>query len=230
MRQSSVWAVVAILGLALSSKASVIWDLSAFTGSAIGVNVVVEDDSNPNTLRITATVTPDGENTVGDLRGIFFTVNGGSSGINANMFSGVGFTLNTSSQVCIGTEITGCGGGDNALNGGGPSNPIPAGSFHVGIEIGTSGIGGGDDFPSAVILFNYGALGLSAEDLGPFGARVTSVGTSASRSGSSKLYGGIPQFSEDETEVPEPSTWLTLSAGLGLLALARIRRSMARRN
>ena len=117
-----------------------------------------------------------------------------------------------------------CSSDLNNLNGGGQNSPIQAGSFNVGLEIGTPGIGQGDDFPTAVILFNYAALGLTPADLGPFGARVTSVGTVDSRSGSSKLYDGVPGVPDVETPVPEPSTWLMLGAGLGLVSLARVRR------
>lgn len=219
MRTKFLMATLALLGLVMTAPASVIWDLTPFTGDPIGVNILVENDVAPNTLKITATVTPDGGNTLGDLRGIFFNIDGGAGDVTANMFSGVGLT-----KVCLGTGITSCGGGDNNLNGGGQNSPIQAGSFNVGLEIGKSGIGQGDDFPTAVILFNYGVLGLTPEDLGPFAARVTSVGTADGRSGSSKLYDGVPSVPDVETPVPEPSAWLMLGAGLGLLGLARVRR------
>jgi hypothetical protein len=209
-------ATLALLGLVMTAPASVIWDLTPFTGSAIGVNILVENDVAPNTLKITATVTPDGGNTLGDLRGIFFDIDGGAADVTADMFSGVGLT-----KVCLGTGIIKCGGGDDNLNG---SSPIEAGSFNVGLEIGTSGIGQGDDFPTAVILLNYGALGLTPERLGPFGARVTSVGTATNRGGSAKLYGDVPTIPDTETQVPEPSTLLMLGAGLGLVTLAKVRR------
>lgn len=223
MRTKFLTAALALLGLVMTAPASVIWDLTPFTGDPIGVNILVENDAAPNTLKITATVTPASGNTLGDLRGIFFNIDGGAAGVTANMFSGVGFTINTATQVCLGTGITQCGGGDNALTGGGQNSPIQAGSFNVGIEIGTSGIGQGDDFPTAVILFNYGVLGLTPVDLGPFGARVTSVGTAQNRRGSSKLYDGVPEIPDTETQIPEPSTWLMLGTGLGLLGLAKVR-------
>jgi hypothetical protein len=224
MRRTFLLLLLGMLALSASSSASVIWDLTPLAGNPIGVQITVEDDIAPDTLRITASVLPAGGNTIGDLRGIFFNIDGGVGGVTESMFSGVGFTIDTAGndkQVCLGSNIDECGSNSNNVNG--PS--YPAGSFQVAIEIGSQGIGS-DDFQTAVILFNYGALGLTPEDLGPFAARVMSIGTvGGSREGSAKLYSGPDPREDQETVVPEPSTWLMMGAGLALVTLAKIRRT-----
>lgn len=217
-----IWiSLCAMLAFTLAAPGGVIWDLTPFTGDDIGVQVLVEDALAADTLKITVSVEPHGAGAIGDLRGIFFNVDTAGT-VTTAMFSGDDLT-----EVCVGSNILSCSG-DNNVNGIESNvSGLPAGSFHVGLGIGTSGIGGGDDIQTAVIYFNYGALGLSPESLGPFAARVTSVGAlgSKKREGSAKLFGGegVPTV-PDTAPVPEPSTWLMLSAGLLGLGIASRRR------
>ena len=105
------------------------------------------------------------------------------------------------------------GGGSN-LQGGG--SPCPC---DLGIEIGSPGLGHGDDYQSVTFTLSHASLDLDVSLFQgqSFGVRATSVGdVDGSREGSSKLIG----------VVPEPSTALLALLGLsGLASIGRPRRA-----
>lgn len=223
MRKTILCLIFGLATLVASAPASVIWNLTNFEGADIGMTILVEDAAAANTLQITATIVPDGANNIGDIHGLFFNVDVPVGTLTTDMFSG-----DDLDGACVGTGITACNGPNNVNGIENNVDGLPAGSFHVGIRIGTPGIGD-DDIQSTVIYFNYGLLGLTPEDLGPFAGRVLSVGVAGgAREGSSKLYAGDPDPDTpgDEQPIPEPSTWLMLSGGLALIALARKRRTV----
>ena len=231
MKRTLLVAILLTLGLVLQSSAgmmappspaSVIWDVTPFTGNVDAAVTVTVSDIGNQQIEIKM------ENTgiAGDLTGLFFNVDGGINGILGSMFSvdtsksSTGASL---SKVCLSsTGITSCDaqGNDNNLNGGSPN--FPAGSFNVGFEIGTNG---NDNLSIVTFIFDYAGISpartFSENSFAPFAARVKSINANPD---SSKLFSGPDPKPDTETQIPEPSTLLMLGAGLGLVSLAKIRR------
>ncbi|MCW5964520.1 MAG: PEP-CTERM sorting domain-containing protein [Bryobacterales bacterium] len=169
--------------------------------SDLTVEIKVEDLLGGG-VRITANVVGGAVDEIGDLIGLHFRVDGTAPA-----------TVSFANQVPLGVPI-GYSTTSNAMN------PYKFDmNFFV---IGDNGLGTWD---IQVVGFDVGGIGaLTAESFTAAGARVTSVGTiGGSRRDSLKLIDTVPGTPNVE-EIPEPSTWLLLSAGIGLLALARRRR------
>ncbi len=220
-------------------SAGIVWTLSpvgdGFEPDEVGVEIVVSQTSaqaDAKQLQIDATVI-EGLLYIGDLRGIFFNVVGVTMPATGPVpFAGLVTSADADiTAVCTGTGILQCTGSNNVNGLPNDVSDLPTGSFHVGIEFGSPGQSAGD-VRSATILFNYGLLGpsvvLTPESFGPFAARLMSVGVEGTkRNLSAKLYAeeGFPEGGGEVDPIPEPSTWLLMSAGLGLLAFARRRRA-----
>jgi hypothetical protein len=196
-----------LLPFATNAAAAVIQSTaSAFTGDPLLVTVTIDDGADPGNLVITLSVDDDGR--IGDLRGFFANVT------DESVLSGLSVTgaLVTSSQFSADGVIN-LGGGSN-LQGGG--SPCPC---DLGIEIGSPGLGHGDDYQSVSFTLSHASLDLDVSLFQgqSFGVRATSVGDiDGSREGSSKLIG----------VVPEPSTALLALLGLsGLASIGRPRRA-----
>lgn len=105
---------------------------------------------------------------------------------------------------------------DGVVDLGGGATINPEGPFDAGVEIGLSGVGGGDYFHSTSFSVGYTeAIYLG----GDFGARLTSVGVDGEDS--SKLVGTA-------APVPEPATIILI--GTGLLGLAGVSRKKTKKN
>lgn len=188
----------AVLGLALPPSAVAgVGVAESFTGSPLMVSISVDSASVPGELVITLSV--EGNDVIGDLRGVFFQVADESLlpglSVSGPEITGAIFSANA---------VTNLGNGSN-LNGGG--SPCPC---DIGLEIGTAGIGR-DDHQSVTFTLMHASAMLDGSFLNGmhFGVRATSVGDPyGSREGSSKLIG----------VVPEPSTAILMLLGLGGLS------------
>lgn len=196
----------------------ILFGLDEFTGTNASANITVTNaaptlpDVTTNLLFTVQVTNP----AFADIRAIWFNV--ANNAILASL-SATGAAVNN-----FGTT---CAGGDTNLN--------PR-SFEFCVEIGTSGIGGGDDHytTSFTLSSSSGALNAltffdSADADGAVGLRITSVGlTSGSRGGSSKLADTSTTILSDETggPVPEPSTIAAFGVGLLGLAFAARRRRL----
>ena len=137
-----------------------------------------------------------------DLRGFFFNV-ADNSLLSKLTVTGDDITATAFDTDNDGVpEIDSVGGGGNVITPGGP--------FEAGVEIGDSGIGMGDDFPSTTFVISttddtpLSLLETVGEDIG---IRATSVGEN--REGSSKLTGEVPpppNPDPDPEPDPEPET------------------------
>lgn len=174
--------------------------------SDLSVAITIEDVTGG--VKISANVVGGTNDQIGDLIGLHFRVNGTApetvviSNVTANDM------LPTAPQIDYSKT-------SNAMN------PYQFGMNFF--EIGDNGIGS-NGWDIQMVSFTV-ATTLQASDFTAAGARLTSVGTiGGSRRGSLKLIDTAPDTPSVE-EIPEPSTWLMLSAGIGLLALARRRRA-----
>jgi hypothetical protein len=184
--------LVVLFSLGVSSTVragSITTVLSPFTGSEIGVELVLSDDAGDGSIKGSLRVT----HGIGDLRGLFLDIT------DANLLSG----LQVSGPDVTGFEtrdVIDLGNGNNLYGGG---SPCPC---DIGISFGTSGIGMDDIGYTEFRLFHDVAeltLDLFSEQY--VGVRVTSVGDEkGGRKGSSKLIG----------VVPEPGMALLISLGL----------------
>lgn len=180
------------------------FDVTPYTGSSALSRVTLTDLGN-GTVDVNVAVVTDTDNPfIADILGIFFDI------ADDSLLGGFSFLGNDITQIDQSGNVTGVGGGNN-MNGGGPSNPGP---FDIGLRIGTSGIGGGDDFQSTSFLLSHATALLDLDLFAgqDFGVRLQSVGLpGGARGGSSKLSGVVPAPSDDPPTpdvepVPEPAS------------------------
>lgn len=207
------WALV--LGTCLligNVTASTIWELLPATTPVENVGLLVEVKDIGNS-KIQFDLQMDPGKSLGDITGFFFNVNGGVTGITNSMFSGAEV-----STVCVvpGGTIQ-CGSNDNNLNG---VQGLPAGSFTVGFNFGTQG---NNSISATSVIFDYAASGrtFTEASFAPMAGRIKSI---AGTGGSAKVLAMVPGVPDTGENVPEPSTWLMLSAGMAMLGVARYRR------
>jgi hypothetical protein len=189
-----------LLASAAPARALVVnFELSAFTGDPAFAQVSVDDAALAGKIKITVDVIPSPQ--IGDIRGVFFDLDAVPAGLALGDI--------------LGSDVT--DRAFNTANLGGGVNLNPHDPFHVGVEIGTAGIGF-DDFQST--MFTVADKGvLDANSFMGFGVRLTSVGVAgSSRGGSSKLLG------DPTPPVPEPATVVLLAGGLIAAGLRRRRR------
>lgn len=149
-------------------------------GLAPDVNVsVTEDGSGSLQFIVTVLSTP---SLTGDLRGLFFDLN------NPLLLAGLQYTLAPLVTDFDTVDVIDLGGGANMRGNG--TQP-----FDVGLEFGTSGIGGVDDIQLASFTLSSTSGALTLDDIAQveFGARVASVGAPAGRRADSvKLVAAAP--------------------------------------
>jgi len=202
-------ALASVLSLfASGANAAVVSFLTEFTGADVDLQATVEDDGDGVTISLLTD--PFGTGVIGDIRAFFFSFDGFDAG---DTYSITGSDV-TSFDASGG--VTSLGGSLN-LNGGGGSNP---GSFDIGVEFGSSGIGA-DDITSTVFSVSVDGGTISSADFLNSAARITSVGLlGGDREDSSKLSGGFDPV-DPPSEVPLPAGGWLLLAGLGAFAAVR---------
>ena len=142
--------------------------------------VTISETANGE-LTFTVTNTGDGDNQIGDLRGIFFDVADDSL---------LGTLAVTGGHI---TDFDQSGSITNLGNGATVSG-VPDAPFEVGIEFGTAGISG-DDIQTTTFVMSSFTRDLTLDDLAleSIAVRQTSVGDAdGAREGSDKLYGIAP--------------------------------------
>ena len=205
------WSCSIALGL-LTSGVSVagadvmtfqVQDKITMDSAEASVEITLDDEAIPGSIKITAEVM----SPQADLRGIFFHIS------DESLISGLSVDgSDVTDWEFIANSVTNLGGGAN-LNGG---EPINAGPFDAGIQIGTPGTGK-DDIAMTMLTISHDTESLDLSLLAKqwFGIRLTSVGDLGDRSGSSKLQGITPQLI-----IPEPTSAAILF-GLGLASIFR---------
>ncbi|NNF08184.1 MAG: PEP-CTERM sorting domain-containing protein [Candidatus Eisenbacteria bacterium] len=190
-------ALLACLTVAPASALTSVFNLSEFTGTSADVRVEIDDSIFLDMIQVTVEVVANPN--IGDIRGVFFNIDGAIPAL-------------VSADI-TGADVTGLGFDTNNLGNG--ANLNPHAPFDLGVEIGTQGIGFDDIQTTTFTIADKGVL--TAGSFTEIGARLTSVGLDgSSREGSSKLSG------TSETPIPEPAT-MTLLVG-GLLAGGAMRR------
>ena len=132
-------------------------------------------------LTFTVTNTDDGDNQIGDLRGLFFDVADDAL---------LGTLAVTGGDI---TDFDQSGSITNLGNGATVSG-VPDAPYEVGIEFGTAGMSGDDIQTTTFVLSSY-TRDLTLDDLAleSIAVRQTSVGDAdGAREGSDKLYGVAP--------------------------------------
>lgn len=203
--------IVLAVGQATAAQLFVATDQGGATG--LYATVLVQEVAGDK-IRITTTLVPDPTSN-GDITGIFFDFVNGAP---------VGFDIDDDID---GDDIT-----DRETNvSQWPSGPnvTPLGPYHIGLQIGA--LGGGTDVFTSTVIYILGAssFGLTETSFSEFAVRVQSVSPPASGQTSLKLVTGEPTTVPDTPgdtgdPIPEPSTWLLLGAGLGLIGLAKAKR------
>ncbi|MGB0622182.1 MAG: hypothetical protein ACPGVZ_22225 [Myxococcota bacterium] len=138
---------------------------SPFTGDPLSVAISIDDAADPGNLVITVSV--DGDDPTGDLRGFFAQV-ADESLLAGLSVSGAGVSNATFSA----NGVINLGGGNN-LNGGG--SPCPC---DLGLAIGSPALGS-DDIQSVTFTLSHATESLDVSFLNQqlFGVRATSVGS-----------------------------------------------------
>ncbi|MCU0226244.1 MAG: PEP-CTERM sorting domain-containing protein [Bryobacterales bacterium] len=200
-------AVVGTLLMASTGSAGMVEFTAADPDLVSDLTVSIQVEDIVGGVKISANVVGGANDQIGDLIGLHFRVGAAPESV---VISSVTANDMTPFAPPIAYSRT-----SNAMN------PY---TFNMNFfVIGDNGIPG-KGWDIQVVMFNVGAGTLQASDFTAAGARLTSVGKVDGRRGDSlKLIDTVPGTPNVE-EVPEPSTWLLLSAGLGLLALARRRR------
>lgn len=216
-------AAAAVAGASAPSDAALIFNLSTAAGDPAAMKVTVDQGAGADADKLMFKVdfVPSGGNTIGDLRGIFFDV------ANESLIAGLSL---------IGSDVLLCKGNDNLDSCGSSSNNVngTGHTYDLGVEIGSQGIGAGDDFQTISFKLDHSSQNLvlgTFFDLvddpnSPMAGRVMSLGTPNSREGSAKLLGDNCTVDCEPSQVPEPVSLALLGAGLFGLGFAR-RRSRA---
>lgn len=208
--------VISSAAFSPANAASLSFTINEFTGSDARVKFTLDDQAaGTGNIQFTVDYVPTGNNTIADLRGVFFNI------ADDSLLSGLQVTGGniTASQFGPAGTINQVGSRSNTLSGG--SNL----KFDIGLEIGRQGISQGDDFQSTTFTLSHAsqALSLALFSEQNFGARLMSVGSGNSRNGSSKLAGQAPYYTPpppSPVKVPEPGMTLTfafLAVGTGTL-------------
>jgi hypothetical protein len=178
------------------------------------VNIVFEfdDAAVADAIQGTVSIVPDASDPdIGDLRGIYFNL------INLPM----GVTNQDVLDAISGADITDFRTGDQ-LQGDAAITPIAA--MDIALEIGTSGIGMGDDFLSTTFLIDQTLLAspLTLDNFAEVAVRVTSIGPpGGARSGSGKFLDEEPENGGGPSEIPEPGTYTLFASALAGLVMWR---------
>lgn len=148
---------------------------------AMAPATITVTEHTDGSLSFTITNEGDGDNLIGDIRGLFFDV------ADDNL---LGTMTITGDDV---TEVNQSGSVSN-LGGGVTSSGVPNSPYEVGIEFGTSGQSQ-DDIQTTTFTLSSSLRDLTLDDLAfeSFTVRQTSVGDAdGDRSASDKLYGDAP--------------------------------------
>lgn len=200
---ASALTVGSVMYAPAANAASFTGSLSEFTGDdAAGEFTFSDIGNNTGTVQLLAKIKS--PTVGGDIRGIFFDVLGGTSGLTVTPVPGQGAGI-TISNLNFNTCAAGQG---NNLTGGGAANPC---NFDVGFAVGRPGAAGGT-ITSA--LFTITRSGLTASSFAgqTIGVRYQATGGSA---GSSKLSG-----TTSATAVPTPALLPGL-IGMGVAAMRK---------
>lgn len=198
--------------------ASMNFTIEDFTGSDTRVKFTLDDQiAGSGKVQFKVDYIATGNNTIADIRGIFFNI------ANDSLLKGltVSGTDITTSQFGPAGSVQSVGGSSNNLNGGGGQKNL----FDAGVEIGKEGIGNGKgDIQSTIFTLSHSSQALTLQQFSQqdFGVRLMSVGSGNSRNGSSKLKGQSPYYTPPPPppkKVPEPA----IAAALGLFALGASR-------
>jgi VCBS repeat-containing protein len=161
---------------------SLTFALDTQTGSdEIAPATLTISEAVDGSLSFTVTNVGDGDNQIGDLRGVFFDVADDSL---------LGTFATSGADI---TDFDQSGAITNLGNGATVSG-VPDAPFEVGIEFGTPGISG-DDIQTTTFSLSSTSRALTLDDLAleSIAVRQTSVGDAdGSRDGSDKLYGAAP--------------------------------------
>jgi hypothetical protein len=216
----SLWVVLlALLALVANSSAAVIWELLPATNNEnVGLIVTVTDIGN-NQIKFDLQIDPN--KSTGDITGLYFNIAGGVTGVTTAMFTGSDLATACvwpGGNLAQGNPVPWCGSNDNNLNG---VPNIPAGSFEIGLAFGSQG---NNSITSTTVIFSYAASNrtFSESAFAPMAGRIKSITPGG---GSAKLIDLVPFVPDTGENIPEPSTWLMMGAGLGLVALAKMRRT-----
>jgi hypothetical protein len=214
-----------VLGLSGSLHAGRIFQTISHDGSSnMIVEVKVEDYFDVNNVhtgvKISATIIPGADGWIGDITDLFFDYSGAIpatvnvSGVSSNDSDADAGDV----KYIVGHSLT-------------PNNIF--GVYSFGFETGQPGVGGGGPNGPKLdiqwIMFNVGSTPvLSANNFTRAAVRLQTVGLpGGNRNASLKMYDpdGPDPTPDTDTAIPEPSTWLMMGAGLGLVALAKMRRA-----
>ncbi len=194
---------------------------------ALSVTVSITDLADlgiaGNGVQISANVNSVVPGAEGDLIGLYFNYDGAvpvTGGLTTNVSSFDDANGSLIAPIVAYSDVSGGSAGPFSLN--------DNGAMHF--FIGDNGIGGFDI--SMIVFATESTPALEASKFISGVARLTSVtrvnedGSLGERNDSLWLINqNFPNPPNEENPIPEPSTWLMLSAGIGLLALARRRRS-----
>jgi hypothetical protein len=188
--------------------------INEFTGSDARVKFTLDDLNGSGQIKFTVDYVATGNNTIADLRGVFFDIKDDSllSGLQLASAPNI-----TASKFGPAGTINQVGSNSNNVTGSGNVK------FDIGLEIGRQGIANGDDFQTTSFILSHASKALTLDLFSQqnFGARIMSVGSGNSRNGSSKLRGQAPLYTPPPPppkKIPEPAT----TAALGLFIAASL--------
>lgn len=189
------------------SNAILIGTLEDFTNGGGYFGEVTVEDTMPDTVAITATITVNGPTATGDIIGLWFGLNN--------------YDVANNYSVLPGSDVTNFQEGDPVSNNLGQGNNLNGGSgaasglFNVAFAIGSNGAGQGDYFETTSFSFSGAGLNELAFLNESIGMRVQSTSSPTFHTTSSKLLGG---YTTPPTPVSEPNSLALL--GIGLLGFA----------